>query len=148
MPNGAISICVLMLVPVLMLMPMPMPMPVLVPDRGATIGTCFWLERRLYSAHTQSEPAHHRVQHMIMQPAQPPWLDLQRHMTVAEMVGGAHKQQRVVRLGTGNRLGGGSNLDDLALLVGEQITIAQALTTWQQDTDLTAIIEPRTQARA
>jgi len=118
------------------------------PERGATIGTCFWLERRLYSGHTQPESAHHRIQHMIMQPAQAPWLDLQRHMPVAEMVGGARKQQWVINLDTGDRLGGGSNLDHLALLVGKQITIAQALTAWQQNANLTAIIEPRTQTRA
>lgn len=104
MPNGAFSMCVLM------------PLPV--PDRCATIGTCFWLERRLFSSHTQPEPAHHRIQHMIMQPAQPPWLDLQRHMPVAKMIRGTRKQQGVVNLSGGYWLGGGSNLDDLALLIG------------------------------
>ncbi len=90
MPSAAMFMGVLMPMP--MPMPMLMPVPIPMPDRGTTIGTCFWLEGRLLSGHRQPEPAYHRIQHMIVQPAQPPCLDLQRHMPVAKMIGGSRKQ--------------------------------------------------------
>jgi hypothetical protein len=117
-------------------------------NRSATVGTRFRLKRRLLGAHPQPKPAHHRVQHMIMQPAQSPRLNLQRHMPVTEMIGSTRQLQWVIDLGAGHRLGGGSYPNHFALLIRQQVSIAQGLAARQQDANLTAVIQLSTQARA
>jgi hypothetical protein len=131
-------------------MPVAMPMPA--PHRGTAIGTWLRLKRRRFGTDLKPQAAHHRIQHMIMQPAESAGLDLQRDMPIAKVIGRTRQQQRVIHLSAGDRLGGSLNPDHCRLLVlaRQQIAIAQDLTARQQEADRAAIgkLSAKPRARA
>jgi hypothetical protein len=115
---------------------------------SAAVGAGLRLEWRLHGAHSKPQPAHHRIQHMVMQPAQPPRLDLQRHMAVAEMVGGSCEQERIIGFGTRDQLNRRMNPDHLTAFITQEVTVTQGFAARQQDANLAAVVESSAQTRA
>ena len=115
----------------------------------AAVSTRLRLKRGLPRGDDEAEAAHHRIEHMIAQPAKAPWLDLQGDMPVTEVIGGAGKQDGLSRFSSRDRFRRGPNLDDDILPIAQPITVAQRLTaTRQQNPDRAAIVEMGAQPRA
>ena len=60
------------------------------------VSAIFRLELPVFMGHCQTESLHHIVQHMIAQITQKTGADLQGHVAIAQMVGGAGQQQLIV----------------------------------------------------
>ena len=75
-----------MLVPIVMCMPVPMPL--------RRIGTTLGFERQCVLAHDQVHHAQHVGQHMVGFNLQVVGFEFDRHMAVAQVVGGAGQVER------------------------------------------------------
>ena len=80
------------------------------------IGTGLGLEGGLFDAHQETERGDHVVQHVIVRVAQPAVAYLQRHVPVAQVIGRARQQTRIVGRHRGDRLVGGPVDRDAGML--------------------------------
>src|SRR5688572_6884629 len=137
-------------------MPMPMPMPVPVPvlmlmlmlmlvvmvmTVTATVGACFGLERSPLEAHLGAQTAHHVVEHVVVLVAEKLALDLQRHMTVAQVVGHPSQEVCIGGVHRGHVLGGGADENDPALRRAQQRAVPQHGSARQEQADRFAALQ-------
>lgn len=113
-----------------------------------TVGPGLGLERGLLGGHLKSEPLDHRIQHMVMQPAQAVRLDLQRDMPVTEMIGRSQERLGIGRARARERLCGGTNLNHGTVVSRELVALSQRGASRQQDADTAPVNESRTQPSA
>jgi hypothetical protein len=115
---------------------------------AACVSAALGLEGGFFDAHRQAQTAHHLVEHVVVQIAQPAVPNLQRHMAVAEMIGGAREGARV---GASDRRDGfrcRSDFDHAPIGGAQQIAAAQDLSTRKHYTDLLAARETSAKAAA
>lgn len=82
---------------------------VTMPTRG--VAASLGLERTLDHLGVQPQLVHQPVQHVVVLVRQTPGLDLQRHVTIAQVVGGARQQVNVAGLYGRKQLGARPHLD-------------------------------------
>lgn len=108
----------------------------------AGVSAGFRLERQLAKGHRQAELAQHIVQHVIVMVAQLARHDLQRHVTVAEVVAGLRQHKRIVAAHYRHPFISGNHLHKLgAFFVAEHIAAAQQQAAGQQQAGFPAIVE-------
>src|SRR5690606_18391716 len=88
-----------------------------------------------------AEPAHHRVEDVIAAVAQPAVADLERDVAIAEVIGEASEQRRIVAAHGGDFLGSRDYRDGVAASAAQQIAAAKHRAARQDDADLAAGIE-------
>ena len=109
---------------------------------SAAIGARFRLERGLFGLDRQAQATQHVVQHMVVLKAQQAGFDLQRHMTVTQVVGGAGQQVRVGAAHRGHCLGRRQHADQVgAIGIGQQFTAAQQVAAFEHQAGLAAIVQ-------
>ena len=92
----------------------------------AGVSAGFRLERQLAKGHRQAELAQHIVQHVIVMVAQLARHNLQRYVTVAEVIAGLRQHKRVVAAHHRHPFISGNHLHKLgAFFVAEHIAAAQ-----------------------
>jgi len=85
---------------------------------------------------------------MIVLIAQVRRADLQRHMSIAQVIAGACQQQRVGAADLGDRFFGRPDPDDHSVGITEQIAITQHLAALEKHTRRRAVIQCDAQAAA
>jgi hypothetical protein len=139
------SVLMLVLMPVrvfmLMLTPLLVAMAV-----AARVPAGLGLEGSLEHAHGKPELLHQAVEHVVVLVRQPPWLNLQRHVAIAQVVSGAREQVAIGALDRRQQLGARSHLDDqLAIAAGQPIAVFQRQTAVEQQPYLQPAVEARAQ---
>jgi hypothetical protein len=108
----------------------------------AGVSAGFRLERQLAKGHRQAELAQHIVQHVIVMVAQLARHNLQRYVTVAEVIAGLRQHKRIVAAHHRHPFISGNHLHKLgAVFVAEHIAAAQQQAAGQQQTGFPAIVE-------
>lgn len=106
------------------------------------------LERLLDDVSVQAQLVHQTVEHVVVLVQHATRLDLQRHVTIAEVIGGAREQVRIAGLDAGEELRPRSYFDDQrAVTRREPISVLEREPPRQQEPDLRPAIEPGAEAR-
>ena len=110
-----------------MVVSMPMPMPMMVPA-VVSISARFGLERFIHRVHDQVHAAQHVGQHVVGLDLQVVRLELDRHVAVAQVVGGPHQVEGAAMAAAGgdaqHRLGRRDHAHQRAVLGHQHIAAA------------------------
>lgn len=146
----AVHVTVLVTVIVFMTVAVPVPvvvirfMPVVVSVAVAVtvparVGPAFGLEGQLLGAHDEVHALQHLGEHVVGLELQVVGLQLQCHVTVAQVVGGAREVEGRAVLGAGahdhHRLWGGVHADERAVLGNEHVASAHRAAAGQEDAE-------------
>jgi len=108
----------------------------------AGIGPGLRFERSLLDADGQPQRPHHVVEHMVVQIGKPAVTDLQRHVSIAEMVRGTGERSSVAAMDDAQRLRRGTDADQRAILGLQQFAVAKrTLAARDQDACLAPTVE-------
>jgi hypothetical protein len=105
---------------------------------GGMVGAGLRVEGRQFIAYLHAQVAQHVVQHMVMAVAHPARADLQRHVTIAQVITGACQQGGIVARRGGNRFRGGAHLHHQSIVTAQAIAVPQDLTAFQEQRGLLA----------
>jgi hypothetical protein len=121
-----------------------MVVPVLIATVGVAriagvVSTGFRLKRRLLHHDSESQAAHHVIEHVIVTVAQPAIADLQGHVSIAEVICRARKPLRILAMHVRDSFRGRADFDDPSIVGEQQISPAQDLSAFQNNSDLFAV---------
>jgi hypothetical protein len=88
--------------------------------RITTISADFRLEWRGRHADVEAEFPHHAVEHVVVLVSEPPRLNLQGNVTIAQVVGGTREQMRIAAACDRYLLRSSTHAHDLAAVLGTQ----------------------------
>jgi len=118
------------------------------PSAVGCVCSDFRFERRLLDVDAKTQTANHVIENVVMVVAQPAAADLQRDMTITQVI---RRSNQLFGLRAPNRrheLGGGANLDDAAVIGEQQIAAAQHLSARHDNCRYLAVGQRRTQPTA
>jgi hypothetical protein len=106
---------------------------------AGVVSTGFRLKRRLLHHDGESQAAHHVIEHVIVTIAQPAIADLQDHVSIAQVICRARNPLRILVMRFRDSFRRRSDFYDASIIGEQQISPAQDLSAFQNDSDLFAI---------
>jgi len=102
--------------------------------RMLVIGAWLGLERSLFPGHLEAECAHHVIEHVVCLVGDEIRSNLQAHVAIAEVIGGARELPAVRAANDGQLLGLGVDPQDLPVARAQMVTVLEARATLDEDT--------------
>jgi hypothetical protein len=135
-----VSVTVIMIVIVIVIVIVIMRMPM----TTRRIASGFRFERPFLHLHRKAQLVHQAVEHVIVLVGQPARRELQRYVTISQMIGGAREQVRIAGFDDRKLFGSRPNFDDqIAVLGGQPITMFERQPPFEQESHFAPAIESR-----
>ena len=113
----------------------------------AAVGAMFWLERRFNGFGSRAQLIEHGLEDVIVEQAQPAITDLQRHVAVAQVIGGAGQLKGVGAGDVQQFFGAGAHAHDAPVLRLQKVTVTQRrLATLKEQANVFAFMAKAAQA--
>jgi hypothetical protein len=98
------------------------------------IGARFRMKRRCHAVDRKTEAAHHVIEHMIVLPGELAGRNLQHHVTIAQMIGGAHQLEMIMAFNNRQLFRRGIDANAAAVIGQQHVAVFQYRATRQKKT--------------